>query len=109
MSRYTPKRLPQSAGGGPARPRKSSAVGAKKTVKKAVPKKTRRGAYKCSVCEKGFNTEEALATHAADAHGKPVDPSTMSPLKANMTRCPHCGAPMRKRNLERHLQLVHSE
>lgn len=107
MSRYTPKRLPESKGGGPARPKKpftkAGAAGAKKVAKKTA----KPGAFACKVCEKRFNTEEALATHAEAAHGQPVDVAKMTPVAANMARCPVCGAVVRKRNLDKHLQFIH--
>ena len=108
MSRYTPKRLPAAAGGGPARPKKpfvkgKAGAGAKPPAKKAA----KPGAFACPECDKHFNTEEALATHAADAHGTPVDVDKLSPVAANMVRCPVCAAPVRKRNLEKHLEFIH--
>lgn len=110
MSRYTPKRLPLSAGGGPARPKKpftKPKPGATPTKKKVVKKFAKPGAFACPQCEKRFNTEEALATHAADAHGTPIDLAAMTPVADNMARCPVCGAAMRKRNLEKHLRFIH--
>ena len=110
MSRYTPKRLPEAQGGGPARPKKpfvKAKPGAKATSKTAAKKFVKPGAFECAKCEKRFNTEEALATHAADAHGTPVDPSKMSALPPSQVRCPICAAPVRKRNLGQHLRFIH--
>ncbi len=98
MSRYTPKhRKPVVA--------RSSKLKGKPVVKKKKPKPA--GKFVCTVCEKAFRTEEALATHALDAHGQPIDLAAMAPLTPNMVRCPMCGAPVRKRNLQQHLRFIH--
>lgn len=107
MARYTPKLRPAGAGGGPARPRKPSTRAGSPASKKVVKKSAKPGKFACPVCDKGFNTEEARATHARDAHGQPIDLAAMSPVKPNMVRCPECAAPVRKRNLEHHLRFVH--
>ena len=111
MSRYTPKRLPLAQGGGPARPKKpfvKAKPGAKKAASTTPAKKfVKPGKFECPTCEKRFNTEEALATHAADAHGIPVDIAKLSPLPPSQVRCPICAAPVRKRNLGQHLRFIH--
>ncbi len=104
MARYTPKhRKPTGATSGKPKSR-AKPVGAKK---KSTKKKAKPGKFACKACEKAFRTEEALATHALDAHGHTPDPTTMAPLKPNMVRCPECGAPVRKRNLPHHLRFIH--
>ena len=110
MSRYTPKRLPDAKGGGPARPKKPFVKGkpGAAAAKKVVKKTAKPGKFACDRCDKRFNTEEARATHAADAHGVPVDLAAMSPVADNMIRCPICAAPVRKRNLEKHLEYIHA-
>ena len=112
MSRYTPKRLPEAQGGGPARPKKpfvkgKAAAVAKSPAKAPVKKFVKPGKFECPQCEKRFNTEEALATHAEAAHGTPIDPAKMSKVPESQVRCPVCGAPVRKRNLPQHLRFVH--
>lgn len=98
MSRYTPKhRKPVPASG--KKPK------GKPVVKKKKPKVP--GKFACTVCEKAFRTEEALATHALDAHGQPLNVEAMATLSPGMVRCPECGAPLRKRNLQQHLRFVH--
>jgi hypothetical protein len=100
MSRYTPKhRKPVT------KPSGAKKKGAKAPAKKSKPKPT--GKFVCKVCEKAFRTEEALATHALDAHGQPLDLEAMSPVAPNMVRCPECGMPVRKRNLQQHLRFIH--
>lgn len=106
MSRYTPKRLPEAQGGGPARPKKPFVKG-KSVAPKPGKKTAKPGAFFCETCEKSFNTEEALATHANAAHGVPIDPAKMSPVPESQVRCPICAAPVRKRNLQQHLRFVH--
>jgi uncharacterized C2H2 Zn-finger protein len=94
MSRYTPKhRRPDTKPKGSQKPKS----------KKPKPP----GTFVCKVCEKAFRTEEALATHALDAHGQPLDINAMAALSPGMVRCPECGMPMRKRNLQQHLRFVH--
>ena len=107
MSRYTPKQLPASKGGGPARPKKPAVRGKTASTSKPGKKTAKPGAFVCKVCKRAFNTEEALATHARDAHDQPIDIAKMSVLSPNMVRCPICAAPVRKRNLEKHLQFIH--
>lgn len=107
MSRYTPKRLPLAKGGGPARPKKPFTKAGAPAVKKVAKKTAKPGKFACKQCDKRFNTEEALATHAAAAHGTPVDPAKMSKVPESQVRCPICGAPVRKRNLPQHLRFIH--
>lgn len=98
MSRYTPKhRKPV--------PDRASKLKGKPVAKKKKLKAP--GKFACTVCEKSFRTEEALATHALDAHGQPLNVETMAALSPGMVRCPECGAPIRKRNLQQHLRFVH--
>ena len=106
MARYTPKHRKPSGATAAKSKRRPGAVGAKK---KSTKKKAKPGKFACKVCQKAFRTEEALAIHALAAHGQQPDPATMAPLKANMVRCPECGAPVRKRNLQHHLRFVHDQ
>lgn len=107
MSRYTPKRLPAAKGGGPARPTSPARRAKPGAAKKSTKKKGPPGTFVCATCERRFRTEEALATHARDAHGQPIDLKKLSPVAPNMVRCPLCAAPVRKRNLEQHLRFIH--
>jgi transcription initiation factor IIE alpha subunit len=107
MSRYTPKHR-KPTGEKAARPKgRSKAKAPAKKTKTAAKKRAKPGAFVCEICQKAYRTEEALATHATDAHGKEVDPAAMTPVAPNMVRCPECGAPVRKRNLQHHLRFVH--
>ena len=112
MSRYTPLRgrepVKKTPGAKKAGARKSGKRGKPPAASFAKPKKfVKPGAFVCNECKKAFRTEEALVIHARDAHDKPIDPASMTPLKPSMVRCTLCGAPVRKRNLEQHLRFVH--
>lgn len=110
MSRYTPKLRPLSAGGGPARPKKSAKrakPGPTPPTRKKKSKAHIPTPFKCDVCGKAYRTQEALVTHKLDAHGEAVDVTKLAPVTPSMVRCPECGAPVGKRNLDAHLRAVH--